>query len=264
MIVTKYLKRKGDDPAAEVLLKRLKSEGIDDLGMIHMERVFRLEGISKNDADRLHPLLCDSVVEEITDHSQLNSSDGPVFEVGYQRAVTDPELPSILRGAGALGVKGLEWARISHRYQFIGLNTKNAKKIVEHYLFNPQVQHLIHDEDIWTTLKPQGEAGPVEHISLLGLSENELTELSEERRLFLNKDQMKSLQQIEENLGRTLTDAEVECSPKPGRITVFIPHGKVSDFSKRFRTARIKSIIRLCFLLLKTMPRLWPFMTDGH
>ena len=210
LIVVKYLKRKGDDPAAEVLLKRLQSEGIDALKTIYIERVFRLEGISEEDGNRLHPLLCDAVVEKIADSSQLDPSRGAIFEVGYQRAVTDPELPSILRGARALGVKTLEWARISHRYQFIGIAEEHAKKIVEHYLYNPQVQHLIHENDEWTTLKPQGEAGPVEKISLKGLNTDELARLSDERRLFLNKDQMASLQQIEENLGRSLNDAEVE------------------------------------------------------
>jgi phosphoribosylformylglycinamidine synthase len=146
----------------------------------------------------------------MTSHTTLIEADGPILEVGYQRAVTDPELPSILRGARALGVNELQWVRIAHRYQFQGIEPSEAEQIVTRYLYNPQVQILISPRDEWKTLKPRGEAGPVERISLTGLDKKKLLELSEERRLFLNADQMKALQQISTTIGRDLTDAEVE------------------------------------------------------
>ncbi|MBN1779801.1 hypothetical protein JW948_01625 [bacterium] len=210
MILHRYLRRKNDDPEAHVLQERLLKEGYSTLKNILIERVFRLENINENDADKLGPLLCNPVAEQLTNRSSFNETEGPVFEVGYQRAVTDPELPSILRGAVSLGIHSLSWARISHRYQFIGLDEPSAKEIVMHYLYNPQVQVLIQPGEIWDTLRPRGETGPVEHIPLQGLDEKALAELSHERRLFLDSSQMKSLQQIAGRLGRDLTDAEIE------------------------------------------------------
>jgi len=205
-----YIRRKSDDPAAEILFNRLKTEGHVSLHEIRMERVVRLEGLDETQSDRLTPLLCNPVSETISHKTALESSDGPIFEIGYQRAVTDPETPSILHGAESLEVSGLEWARIAHRYQFIGIPENKASEVVHHYLFNPQVQVIIKPDEVWDTLKPQGLAGPVEHVSLIGLSHSELAQMSEERRLFMSAEMMEALQEIEERLDRPFTDAELE------------------------------------------------------
>ena len=210
MIGRFYLRRLDDDPEAQVLSQRLQTEGYHQLNNILIERVYRLENISGDQMDVLFPLLCNPVVEELNRNSVLNPEEGPVFEVGYQRAVTDPELPSILRGAKSLNVHSLTWARIAHRYQFIGLNQEKAAEIVTHYLYNPQVQVLIQPGEIWDSLRPRGETGPVERIHLHGLTDKALMRLSEDRRLFLELPQIKALQQIADSMNRDLTDAEVE------------------------------------------------------
>ena len=210
MISRRYLRRTDDDPEALILLQRLHNEGYRNLKNIWIERVFRLENGSGTHIDHLGPLLCNPVAEKLTFESTLNSREGPIFEVGYQRAVTDPETFSILRGAQSLGVNSLNWARISHRYQFIGLNRKQASEIVSHYLYNPQVQVIIQPGEKWDSLKPRGETGPVESVSLEGLSLSELQQLSDRRRLFLDDRQMKALQQIAGHMKRDLTDAELE------------------------------------------------------
>ncbi|MCK5148258.1 hypothetical protein KAR48_15990 [bacterium] len=210
MISTVYVRRTGDDPIARHMLIRFQKEGAEALTEVIMERVFRLEGITSEEAFKLKPLLSHATTEDFTSKSHLIDTDGPVFEVGYQRAVTDPELPSLLRGARALGIDNLIWARLAHRYQFIGIDSAQAQQLVERHLYNPQVQVLINANDVWDTLQPRGDAGPVETISLKGLSDDELLEFSEERRLFLSLDHMKALQTVAEKLGRELTDAEVE------------------------------------------------------
>ena len=202
--------RKTDDPEAAALLGRLRSDGMEALRDIRIERVFRIESKTACPMDGIAPLLANPVSEILTRTSQLDESAGPVFEVGYQRAVTDPEVESIVRGAAALGISDVEWARIAHRYQFVGISGKRAEEIVRHGLYNPQVQVLIHPGERWTTLKPRGESGPVESVPLGGLSPNALAALSEERRLFLDGDQMSALKKIELEIGRPLTDAELE------------------------------------------------------
>lgn len=210
MISTLYLRRIGDHPEAAILLNRMKNEGFENLQDIRIETVFRLEGIDQQTAEKLDPLFRHPSSEELTANTGLSEHNGPILEVGYQRAVTDPELPSVLRAARSIGVDNLEWVRIAHRYQFIGVNQKTAQQIVDRYLYNPQVQVLIQPGETWDTLKPRGEAGPVESVSLNHLSDEDLLSLSEDRRLFLNLDQMKALQSIADGLGRDLTDAELE------------------------------------------------------
>ncbi len=210
MISIAYLSRKGDDPEAHMLLNRFQSDGYDQLHEIRIEKVFRLEGIPQNQVESLRPLLCNPAVESLDDTSVLSAKDGPILEVGYQRAVTDPELPSILRGAEALDVHGLEWARLAHRYQFIGVDHKTARQLVDHYLFNPQVQVILEPGESWSTLKPQGNPGIVEDVELHHLSDDELLKLSDEKRLFLDLSQMKALQEISDKMQRPFTDAEIE------------------------------------------------------
>ena len=210
MISTIYICRTGDDPNAQILVKRLQSEGFDILQDLIIEKAFRLEGITQRQADSLRPLLCHPKSETMTTRSSLDITQGPIVEVGYQRAVTDPELPSILRGAKSLGVNELKWVRIAHRYQFLGIDASTAEQIVTRYLYNPQVQVLISPDEEWETLKPRGQAGPVVTVPLKRLTTDQLLSLSEDRRLFLNGDQMHALQQISERIGRDLTDAEVE------------------------------------------------------
>ncbi len=209
MITTVYLRRKTDNPQAQMLLARFQADGYQ-LEDLNIETVYRLEGISTDQVDALSPLLANPAVETFSLNTSLDLDEGPVFEVGYQRAVTDPELPSIFRGADALGVRGLEWARLSNRYQFIGVDAVVAKEIIHHYLYNPQVQVIMKEGETWDTLKPKGDPGSVAPVHLHALSDDELLTLSSEKRLFLNIEQMKALQAISDSMHRDLTDAEVE------------------------------------------------------
>ncbi|MBN2029711.1 hypothetical protein JW824_05645 [bacterium] len=210
MISTLYTQRGKDDPEAHILLRRLRSEGFLHLRNLFIEKVFRLEGINQQQALKLTPLFCHPITENISPQSALRRENGPILEVGYQRAVTDPELFSILRSAQSLGVEGLIWVRIAHRYQFQGVDRETAEQIVSRYFYNPQVQIVIASGETWDTLRPQGESGPVEEIILERLSQNELLQISQERRLFLDANQMTALQHISHRMGRSLTDAELE------------------------------------------------------
>ena len=210
MITTLYTKRKDDDPNASTLLKHLQHEGFTNLTSIQIETVFRLEGIRGQKAKSLYPMLHHPVFEKIGVNSSLKEQKGPIVEIGYQRAVTDPELPSILRGAASMGVSEVEWVRIAHRYQFLGIDMQTAQQIAGRYLYNKQVEVLISPNEEWHTLKPQGIPGPVEKMVLENLDDEALLQLSEEMRLFLNLEQMQALQEISKDMERALTDAELE------------------------------------------------------
>lgn len=210
MITTVYVNRVKDNPEAEVLLQHFQTEGYTSLHSLSIEKVFRFEGINEEEALNLKPLLCHPATDRLTVHSRLDNKSGFVFEVGYQRAVTDPELTSILRGAEDLGVTGLEWVRIATRYQFQGINEFLAEEIVKRYLYNPQVETIIKTGEEWDTLKPVGSTGPVTTVELQALTREQLLNLSEEKRLFLNAENMMKLQKIADTMGRPLTDGELE------------------------------------------------------
>ncbi|MCX6377097.1 MAG: hypothetical protein NTU88_13870, partial [Armatimonadetes bacterium] len=195
------------DPEAENLLRGLKDLGYS-LSGLRIERVIRLEGTA--DVDKLLPMFVNPLYQTCSRESDLSPADGPIIEIGYQRAVTDPETPSIFDGAHALNVEGLEWARLSNRYQFIGSTAQEAERIVSENLFNPIVQTKIESAQPWDSLRPHGVPDEVRHVRLVGLSDKELLDLSEKNSWYAPLSQLKALQDYERKIGRALTDAEIE------------------------------------------------------
>jgi phosphoribosylformylglycinamidine synthase len=173
-----------------------------------IERVFWLEG-SVN-LDRLMPLLVNPLYQTPRDRSQLDPGLGPIIEIAYRPAVTDPETPSILAGARALGESGLEFARLSRRYQFWGVDEAEARGIAARHLYNHVVERIREPNEVVATLRPTGDPDSVSTISFRGLSDEELIALSEARSWYAPLSQMKVLQAHELTQGRPHTDAEIE------------------------------------------------------
>ena len=132
------------------------------------------------------------------------------MEIAYRPAVTDPETPSILAGARALGENGLEFARLSRRYQFVGLEEAEARKLAARFLYNQIVERVRELGEVVTTLRPTGTPDPVHTISLAGLGDKELVELSQARSWYAPLSQMKVIQAHELAQRRPHTDAEIE------------------------------------------------------
>jgi phosphoribosylformylglycinamidine synthase len=197
-----------DDPEAHSWLSFLHRRGYPQLENLVIERVFWLEG-SVN-LDRLMPLLVNPLYQVPAERSQLEPGLGPIVEIAYRPAVTDPETPSILAGARALGEVGLEFARLSRRYQFWGLEESEARGISARFLYNHVVERIREPNEVVTTLRPTGNPDPVATISFLNLSDEELVALSKARSWYAPLSQMKALQAQEKAQGRPHTDAEIE------------------------------------------------------
>ena len=109
-----------DDAEARNWLNFFRRHGFTRLTNLIIERVFWLEG--EVHLENLMPLLVNPLYQTASPQSRLEVAHGPIVEIAYRPAVTDPETPSILAGARALGETGLEFARLSKRYQFVGLS----------------------------------------------------------------------------------------------------------------------------------------------
>jgi phosphoribosylformylglycinamidine synthase II len=197
-----------DDPEARNWLSFFHRHGYGRLSNLVIERVFWLEG--RVHLERLMPLLVNSLYQTASEHSLLDVRQGPIVEIAYRPAVTDPETPSILAGAHALGEAGLEFARLSRRYQFCGLEPSEARKIAARFLYNQVVERIREPGEIVTTLRPTGNPDPVTTLSLLHLSDEELEALSHARSWYAPLSQMKAIQAHERAQDRPHTDAEIE------------------------------------------------------
>jgi len=197
-----------DDPEARNWLSFFHRHGYTRLDHLTIERVYWLEG--EVNVHRLLPLFVNPLYQEASGHSQLDPGNGPVLEIAYRPAVTDPETPSILEVARALGETELQFARLSKRYQFAGLEEAEARKIASRFLYNKIVERVRDANEVFETLRPSGKPDPVDTISFEGLSDPELEALSAERSWYAPLSQMKAIQAHELKQGRRHTDAEIE------------------------------------------------------
>ena len=197
-----------DDAEARSWLAFFRRHGHSALAGLAIERVFWLEG--NIGVERLLPLLVNPLYQTAADRSQLDPAQGPIVEIAYRPAVTDPETPSILAGARALGESGLEFARLSKRYQFVGLSETEARKIAARFLYNKVVERVREPGERVETLRPTGRPDPLAEVSLLGLGDDELERLSHQRSWYAPLSQMKAIQAHERAQGRPHTDAEIE------------------------------------------------------
>src|SRR5579885_2082741 len=196
-----------DDSEARNWLAFFRRRGYTALSNLIIERVYWLEG--KIDLSRLMPLLVNPLYQVSAPSSQLDPAHGPIVEIAYRPAVTDPETPSILVGARALGENGLEFARLSKRYQFIGLEEAETRRLAARFLYNKVVERVREPGEVVRTLRPSGEPDPVVNVSLQGLNEEQLAELSRERSWYAPLSQMRVIQAHELTRGRPYTDAEI-------------------------------------------------------
>ena len=197
-----------DDPEARNGLSFFRRRGHDRLTNLLIERVVWLEG--SFNLERLMPLLINPLYQVAAETSQLDRERGPIVEIAYRPAVTDPETPSILAGAQALGEEGLQFARLSRRYQFCGLDDAEAQSLAARFLYNKVVERIREPHEAVTTLQPSGKPDPVGTVSLRGLSDDELVALARERSWYAPLSQMKVIQAHEQERNRPYTDAEIE------------------------------------------------------
>jgi phosphoribosylformylglycinamidine (FGAM) synthase-like enzyme/phosphoribosylformylglycinamidine (FGAM) synthase PurS component len=212
MIWVSYKKRRVDsgDPQASKLLAQLRQAGyeIDDL---KLEQVLRVEGPEAESLARLMPIFWNGVVEVVDSNSMLSESAGPIREVSYQRAWTDPEMSSYIAAARSIGINDVSWVRLATRYQFLGVSEEIAEEITNRFFCNPQIQTIIRPGEVWDTLIPQGRVGSVEKIDVCNLSDEELVSLSNDRRWMMPLNQLQAVRQFYKEVAkRPARDAEVE------------------------------------------------------
>ncbi len=197
-----------DDAEARNWLSFFRRHGYSELTNLAIERVFWLEG--EISVEKHLALLVNPLYQVAAFQSQLDPAEGAIVEIAYRPAVTDPETPSILAGSRALGQNSLEFARLSKRYQFVGIDEGVARRIAGRFLYNPLVERIREPGEVVTTLRPTGRPDPVKTVSVHDLSDSELEALSKARSWYAPLSQMKVIQGHERAQGRPHSDAEIE------------------------------------------------------
>jgi phosphoribosylformylglycinamidine synthase II len=199
----------GDDPVGrEVQHEAARAVGVEGLDEVRTAKIYRLEGVSEEEARHLaQTVLADPVSERFTVSEATNFNTEHVREVGYKPGVMNPEAQSIKKAAEDRGIHPVA-TDSSVEYAFFGKVTdKQVDNVVGQLLVNKTVAHVIAEKP--DTLVFSGEVGPVTTVAVQEASDKELLELSKDK-LFLNLDEMKAVQKHFRKLGRDPSDAELE------------------------------------------------------
>lgn len=206
---------KGEGVAAEIR----RTIGIPGLEKVKTTRVYRLEGISEQEAKVLaEKLLCESIDQEYTLNAPLIKDTTPdhIREIAYKSGIMNPEAASIMKSAKDLGITPRA-VDSSTEYAFYGVThpsglilpvpEKDIDQAVERLLMNKTVERVVFEKP--TTLITEGKSGGLSIVPIRNASDEQLMELSRDK-LFLNLEEMRAIKSYAEKIGRDLTDCELE------------------------------------------------------
>ncbi len=203
--------RGGPDTRGEDILAEIKRLGVTTITDVKTVRVYRLEGLSADDARRFANAL---LAEDVNQSHTLNAplSHGAAYwhqvEVAYKPGVMNPEAASIMKAARDLGFAGLVAVDSSTEYAFMGSpSSADLRLVLDRLLVNKTVERVVTEPP--TTLVISGEPGTITIVPIRSLDDDGLMELSRDK-LFLNLEEMRVIQTHFREMGRDPTDAELE------------------------------------------------------
>ena len=231
------------DPIGQSIARDINDLGFD-VSQVCVVAVFLLEGnISRDEVKRItEELLCDSIVEQCSFDLKLplQSATHHVVEIAYNTGVMDPVEASTIKGIRDLGVMGISAVRTARQYHITAkLTAKQLGSITARVLMNKLIQHVVADPShVPTTLGitvPSASKFDVMIVDLIDADDKKLVLISKSGQLYLNLDEMRTIQNYFKKEGRNPTDVELEtiaqtwsehCRHKTFRGTIRYREGK--------------------------------------
>jgi phosphoribosylformylglycinamidine synthase II/phosphoribosylformylglycinamidine synthase I len=182
-------------------------------------RLFFLQGTFTQ--DELHNIIKQYLADPVTDFYTITQSDIPYeypdgfshrIEVAPLAGVTNSVADNLTNRIQQAGIGTLNWATTATQYLLAGdISDDELRRLAEGIFTNETVQHYTLNESIAVhDVDAVQDTNIVERISLADATDDELIAISQERRLSLDGDEMKAIQDyfIEEQ--RDPTDLELE------------------------------------------------------
>ncbi|MDO8559431.1 MAG: AIR synthase-related protein [bacterium] len=233
-----------DDIAGKTLLAEIRHLGITSVTLVKTARVYRLEGITAEEAATLALRLLSDPISQVAVVNERILGGAPVVEVAYKPGVMNPEAASIMKAAHDLGITGLVAADSSTEYAFYGPPIADeVQRIVDGLLVNKTVQRVVTATP--ATLLISGQPGACRTIPLRTLEDTALLELSRDK-LFLNLEEMRVIQAYFRQADRDPTDVELEtlaqtwsehCGHKTFRAKLVVNGNPKEPLITRLKTA---------------------------
>jgi len=202
------------DARCAAIAADIQSLGISAPVVVEIADLYFLSGaLSESDIAHIaERLLCDPVTQTFTLGASPQPAGAHVVEVVFRPGVTDAVAEELVRAARELGVSGIERAATGARYTLAGaLDAEQVTRIARRLLANEVIQAF----SIAAPIQPHldyaaTDNSRIEIIPIRTADDNALMQLSRERRLALNLDEMRAIRDYFIEIGRDPTDAEIE------------------------------------------------------
>ncbi len=189
------------DAVGQGVKKDILDLGIKGVKDVKFIQVYIIRGsLSESQAARIcEELLSDKVSQDylIRTFEEAPSSPGKfTVEIAYNPGVMDPAEASVLKGIQDLGITGAESVSTAKKYIISGkISPAQLKTIADKLLYNKLIQHVVNPACAQALgLEQPGYSFRPVTVDLLGAKDAGLLKISKKRQLFLNLEEMRTLQ----------------------------------------------------------------------
>ncbi|HHT9152007.1 MAG TPA: phosphoribosylformylglycinamidine synthase subunit PurS, partial [Candidatus Hypogeohydataceae bacterium YC40] len=204
------------DRLGEAILSEVQALGIKGVREVRVVEVYLLEGsLSKDQLEKIcSELLADTVVQDYAYDSHLPQRKGTqchVIEVVRKPGVMDPVEATTLEGIADMGIK-VDWVKRARKYLIQGeLTREELETIASKILANNTIEDVFLETDsVPYERKASSYAFNKVSIPIREASPERLLEISGQRQLALNLEEMQAIQSYYQRIDREPTDIELE------------------------------------------------------
>lgn len=203
-----------NDLLSQGILKNIFDMGITSAHCVRCFPIFYLlADLNHNEIEQIcRELLVDPITQIYAIDQSLELATENVWsvEITYNPGVMDPVEESTLKGIRDLGIRKVKKVKTALKYHIQGVFSEAEKNtIVEKILANKVIQHVVQPgEKIFA--EPELYRFKRTEVAMLEADDDHLLKISREGQLFLNLEEMKTIQSYFQNLNRNPTDVELE------------------------------------------------------
>ncbi|MFN8400915.1 MAG: phosphoribosylformylglycinamidine synthase subunit PurL [Anaerolineales bacterium] len=218
MTIYKFsVQQKNNDPRNESYRRGAHALGIHQLQRVECQDLYFIEGqLSQEDLQQLALKLLTDPVTQIATWTELPAPltppevDSVILEVSLRPGVTDPVAAEIVRAAHEIGLNGIHRAATGQRFILTGLDESQIPLLANQLLANNVIQHWKVGSIEPSFPEELESSGQVETIAIRNLNDDELLNLSKDRRAALDLAEMQAIRAYCQKENRDLTDVEFE------------------------------------------------------
>lgn len=203
-----------NDANSDSIKKDIIDLGINGVSQVKIFHIFYLLGeLSKKEIElTCQNLLTDQITQLFSINQPIEQKSDKVWsvEITYNPGVMDPVAESTLKGIRDLDIATISRVKTAMKYHVYGSLTESEKiTIVEKLLANKLIQHIVEPGE-----KIFAESNAYQfkrfEVELQNANDEQLISISRDGQLFLNLEEMKTIQAHFQKLNRKPTDVELE------------------------------------------------------